>query len=76
VPRLRETVQTWVDLVGEARAAVGFLSERYPGAGLMGLCESALRRELQRLRREYNHGRPFVADAAVAPAQHPEPARA
>jgi hypothetical protein len=79
LPRVRGTMRNWVDLATEARAAVVFLRERYPGTGLLGLAESALRHELDRLRRDYHGGRPFTSPTLASAPSTPaaaEPLRA
>ena len=59
------------ELVNEVRAATVSLAPRDIGGSLSGLVEVALRRELERLRKEHNDGKPFKASGEVRKGRPP-----
>ena len=69
--RSKLTVDLPADLVAEVRAATMELPPRAIGGSLSGLVETALRRELERLRAEHNDGKPFESKGWVRKGRPP-----
>ncbi len=61
------------DLLDELRVASVMLPREAVGASLSALAESALRRELQRLRDEFNEGEPFPTPSKLRLRKGPAP---
>ena len=59
------------EIVDEVRAATVSLPPRVIGGSLSGLVEVALRRELERLRKEHNDGKPFKSAGEVRKGRPP-----
>ena len=59
------------DLVAEVRAATMELPPRVIGGNLSGLVEVALRRELERLRKAHDDGKPLEASGEVPKGRSP-----
>ena len=73
VTRSKATFDIDADLLDELRVASVMLPPEAVGASLSALAERALRRELQRLRDEFNRGRPFPTPATVRARKGPKP---
>ncbi len=69
--RSKLTADLPAELVNEVRAATVSLPPRVIGGSLSGLVEVALRRELERLRKEHNDGKPFNAAGEVRKGRPP-----
>ena len=71
--RSKATFDVPADLLDELRVASVMLPPEAVGTSLSALAESALRRELQRLRDEFNRGKPFPTPAKVRARKGPKP---
>jgi hypothetical protein len=63
--RSKATFDLPADLLDELRVASVMLPREAVGASLSALAEGALRRELQRLRDEFNRGKPFPTPSKI-----------
>ena len=70
--RSKATFDLPADLLDELRVASVMLP-REAVASLSALAESALRRELQRLRDEFNRGKPFPTPSKIRARKGPAP---
>ncbi len=73
VGRSKATFDLPPELMAELRVASVMLPREAVGANLSALAESALRRELQRLRDEFNEGEPFPTPSQVRARKGPAP---
>lgn len=73
VSRSKATFDIPADLLDELRVASVMLPREAVGASLSALAEGALRRELQRLRDEFNGGKPFLTPSKMRARKGPKP---